>query len=157
MRVRALVVRVGLVAGMALLAAACGGSGGDDEPSQPAATTAATAAAAGSSQACADAGSLRTALDELDRIEPEDAGKSGIQAALDKVRTRLDALKASGGDRWGTQIGAFDTAVAGFQTVVAGVDDDDDVLRSVPGIVSSLEKVDSTWTALDGELKRACP
>jgi hypothetical protein len=143
---------------VALLAAACGGSGGNDEPAQPAApaTTAATTAAAGSSQACADAASLRSAMDELDNIEPENATKESFQAAMTKVRTNLAALKASGGDRWGTQIDAFDTAVAGFQTLVAQTDNDH-LLRDAPRILDSLEKVDSSWNALDGELERACP
>jgi hypothetical protein len=38
---------------------------------------------------------------ELDQLDPPEAGKAGTQAALQKVRDNLTALKASAGTEWG--------------------------------------------------------
>jgi hypothetical protein len=87
--------RLLLLALLCLAAAACGGSGNDSPSAAPATTAAATTTSAAASQACADAAALRSSLGELDRLDPADAGKAGMQAALQKVRTNLAALKTS--------------------------------------------------------------
>ena len=146
--------RLLLLAIVCLAAAACGGSG-DDAPSAAPATTAA-AATTTASPACADAAALRSSLDELDRLDPPDAGKAGMQAALQKVRTNLAALKTSAAGQWGSQVTELDGAIDAFQTTIAGVDGDR-LLADLPTIVGDLERIDNAWTALDQQIKTECP
>ena len=147
--------RILLLALVCLAAAACGGSGDDTPSAAPAPTTAPTTSAA-ASPACADAAALRSSLDELDRLDPPDAGKAGMQAALQKVRTNLAALKSSAAGQWGSQVTELDSAIDAFQTTIAGVDGDR-LLADLPTILGDLERIDSAWTALDQQIKTDCP
>ena len=144
-----------LLAAMVCLAAACGGSGNDAPGAAPATTVAATATTAAASQACGDAAALRASVAELDRLDPPDAGKAGMQAALEKVRASLAALKASAGSQWGAQVTALDGAIEAFQATIAGVDGDR-LLADLPTIVGDLERIDTAWTALDQQIERDC-
>ena len=146
--------RLLLLAIVCLAAAACGGSG-DDAPSAAPATTAAATTTAAASPACADAAALRSSLDELDRLDPPDAGKAGMQAALQKVRDNLTALKASAGTEWGSQVTELDGAINAFQATIAGVDGDS-LLGSLPAIVADLERIDTAWSALDQQIQQTC-
>jgi hypothetical protein len=128
--------------------AACGGSG-DDAPDAAPATTAAA------SPACADAAALKASVAELDQLDPPEAGKAGTQAALQKVRDNLTALKASAGAEWGSQVTELDGAINAFQTTIAGVDGDS-LLGSLPAIVADLERIDTAWTALDQQIQQTC-
>ena len=148
--------RLLLLALVCLAAAACGGSGDDSPSAAPATTTATTtSAAAAASPACADAAALRSSLDELDRLDPPDAGKAGMQAALQKVRTNLAALKTSAAGQWGSQVTELDGAIDAFQTTIAGVDGDS-LLADLPTIVGDLQRIDNAWTALDQQIKTDC-
>ena len=144
-----------LLAAMVCLATACGGSGNDAPGAAPATTVAATATTAAASQACGDAAALRASVAELDRLDPPDAGKAGMQAALEKVRASLAALKASAGSQWGSQVTALDGAIEAFQATIAGVDGDR-LLADLPTIVGDLERIDTAWTALDQQIERDC-
>jgi hypothetical protein len=85
------------------MAAACGGSGDDNSGAAPATTTtAATTSTAAASQACADAAALKASMAELDQLDPPQAGKAGIQAALDKVQANLAALRGGATGQWGS-------------------------------------------------------
>jgi hypothetical protein len=134
--------------------AACGGSG-DDAPDAAPATTAASGTTAAASPACADAAALKASVAELDQLDPPEAGKAGTQAALQKVRDNLTALKASGGAEWGSQVAELDGAVNAFQATIAGVDGDS-LLGSLPAIVADLERIDTAWTALDQQIEQTC-
>jgi hypothetical protein len=149
--------RLLLLAMVCLVTAACGGSG-DDTTSGAASTTAATTASAttaAASQACADAAALKASVAELDQLDPPQAGKAGIQAALDKVRANLAALKASAKGQWSSQITELDGAVEALKTTIAGVDGDG-LLSAVPTIVSDLKRIDTAWTALDQQIDHDC-
>ena len=113
--------RLLLLATICLVAAACGSSGDEATGTAPTTTTA-SATTAAASQACADAAALKASVAELDQLDPPQAGKAGIQAALEKVSTNLAALKASGGSQWSSQITELDGAVEALKTTVAGVD-----------------------------------
>jgi hypothetical protein len=126
--------------------AACGGSGAPD---------AAPATTAAASPACADAAALKASVAELDQLDPPEAGKAGTQAALQKVRDNLTALKASAGAEWGSQVTELDGAINAFQTTIAGVDGDS-LLGSLPAIVADLERIDTAWTALDQQIQQTC-
>jgi hypothetical protein len=140
-----------LLATLACLAvAACGGSGDDTGSAAPS-----TSAAAAGTTACADAAALKASVAELDQLDPPEAGKAGTLAALQKVRDNLTALKASAGTQWGAQVTALDGAIDGFQATVAGIDGDS-LLGDLPAIVGDLERIDTAWTALEGQIDQAC-
>jgi hypothetical protein len=143
-----------LLLAVVCLAAACGGSGGGSGGAAPA-TTAASGTTAAASQACADAAALKASLAELDQLDPRQAGKAGVQAALDKVTTDLAALRASGKGQWGSRIAELDGAVQALKTTVAGVNSDS-LMSAVPTIVSDLRRVDTAWTALQQQIDRDC-
>jgi hypothetical protein len=135
--------------------AACGGSGDDAPDAAPATTAAASGTTAAASPACADAAALKASVAELDQLDPPEAGKAGIQAALQKVRDNLTALKASAGTEWGSQVTELDGAINAFQATIAGVDGDS-LLGSLPAIVADLERIDTAWTALDQQIQQTC-
>ena len=144
-----LLVMVGLVA------AACGGSGDDSSGAAPTTTTAASGTTAAASQACADAAALKASMAELDQLDPAEAGKAGIQAALDKVQANLAALRGSATGQWGSQLTELDGAVQALKTTIAGLDGNS-VLSAVPTIVSDLKRIDTAWTALQQQIDQDC-
>jgi len=149
--------RLLLLAMVCLVATACGNSGDDTTGAAPATTSTTTVSAttAAASQACADAAALKASVAELDQLDPPQAGKAGIQAALDKVRTNLAALKASARGQWSSQLTELDGAVEALKTTIDGVDGDS-LLSSVPTIVSDLQRIDTAWTALQQQIDRDC-
>ena len=148
--------RLLLLALLCLAAAACGGSGDEPSTAAPATTaTTATTTTAAASQACADAAALKASVAELDRLDPPAAGKAGIQAALEKVRTDLAALRSSAASQWGTEVGELDSAVNALQTTVSGVDGNG-LLSALPAIVNDLERIDGAWTALEQRIDQDC-
>jgi hypothetical protein len=146
-----------LLLALVCLVAACGGSGDDSPAATPdaATTTAAATGTTAASQACADAAALKTSVNELDQLDPPEAGKAGTLTALQKVRDSLAALKASAGSQWGSQVTELDGAINAFQATVAGVDGDS-LLSALPTIVGDLERIDTAWTALDGQIQQTC-
>jgi hypothetical protein len=140
-----------------LVAAACGGSGDNTSGAAPTTTTttAASGTTAAASQACADAAALKASMAELDQLDPPSAGKAGIQAALDKVRTNLAALKTSANSQWGSQITELDGAVEALKTTIAGISGDS-LASDLPTIVSDLQRIDTAWTALQQQIDQDC-
>jgi hypothetical protein len=138
-----------------LVAAACGGSGDDTGGAAPAITTTTSGTTAAASQACADAAALKASVAELDQLDPAEAGKAGIQAALDKVQANLAALRGSATSQWGSQLTELDGAVQALKTTIAGIDGDS-LLSAVPTIVSDLKRIDTAWTALQQQIDRDC-
>jgi hypothetical protein len=150
--------RLLLLAMVCLVAAACGGSGDNSGGAAPASTTTTTAASgttAAASQACADAAALKASVNELDQIDPKTAGKAGIEAALDKIRTNLAALKTSARSQWGSQVTELDGAVEALKTTIAGVNDNN-LLSVLPTIASELKRIDTAWTALRQKVDQDC-
>ena len=144
-----------LLAMVCLVAAACGGSGDNTSGAAPATTTAASGTTAAASQACADAAALKASMAELDQLDPPSAGKAGIQAALDKVRTNLAALKTSANSQWGSQITELDGALAALKTTIDGTSGDS-LVSALPTIVSDLARIDTAWTALQQQIDQDC-
>ena len=147
--------RLLLLATVCLAAAACGGSGDGTSGATSATTAAASGTTAAASQACADAAALKASMAELDQLDPPEAGKAGIQDALEKVRTNLAALKTSGKDQWGSQITELDGAVEVLKTTIDGISGDS-LLSAVPTIVSDLGRIDTAWTGLQQQIDQAC-
>lgn len=153
--------RLLLAALVCLVAAACGGSGNDTTgaaattTSSTTTTTTAGGTTAAASQACADAAALKASVAELDQLDPAQAGKAGIQAALDKVQANLAALRGSATGQWGSQISELDADVQALKTTIAGVDGNS-LLSAVPTIVSDLKRIDTAWTALQQQIDKDC-
>jgi hypothetical protein len=145
-----------LLLAMVCLAAACGGSG-DDTSSAAAATTttAASGTTAAASQACADAAALKASMAELDGLDPPEASKAGIQAAVEKVRTNLAALKTSAKSQWSSQITELDGAVEAVKTTIAGISGDS-LASALPTVLSDLQRLDIAWTALQQQVDQDC-
>jgi hypothetical protein len=147
-------VRLLLFAVVCLVPAACGNSGDNTSGAAPATTTA-SATTAAASQACADAAALKASMAELDQLDPANAGKAGIQAALDKVRTNLAALKSSAKSQWSSQITELDGALEDLKATTAGINEDN-LLSTLPAIVNDLKRVDAAWTALQQQIDQDC-
>jgi hypothetical protein len=137
-----------------LLVPGCG-SAGDDTSGAASTTTMASTTTAAASQACADAAALKASVADLDQLDPAQAGKAGIQAALDKVQTNLATLKTSARSQWGSQITELDSAVGALKTTIAGIDGNS-LLSALPTIVSNLKRIDTAWTALDQQIDQDC-
>ena len=148
-------VRLLLLILVSLVATACGGSGNDTGGGAPATTSTAATSTTTASQACADAAALKASVAELDQLDPPQAGKAGIQAALDKVQANLAALKASARSQWGSQLTELDGAVQALKTTLGGVDGNS-LLSAVPTIVSDLKRIDTAWTALQQQIDQDC-
>jgi hypothetical protein len=140
---------------VSLVAAACGGSGNDTGGAAPATTTTAATSTTAASQACADAAALKASMAELDQLDPPQAGKAGIQAALDKVQANLATLRGSARSQWGSQLSELDGAVQALKTTLGGVDGNS-LLSAVPTIVSDLKRIDTAWTALQQQIDQDC-
>jgi hypothetical protein len=149
-----IVARFLLLAMVCLLAPACGDSGDGTSGAAPA-TTAASATTAAASQACADAAALKASMAELDQLDPPSAGKAGIQAALDKVRTNLAALRGSATGQWSSQLTELDSAVEALKTTIAGITSDN-LASALPTVVSDLQRIDTAWTTLQQQIDQDC-
>jgi Zn-dependent oligopeptidase len=148
-------VRILLLAMVCLVPAACGGSDDNNTSGAAPATSTATVTTSAASPACADAAALKASMAELDQIDPAKDGKAGIQAALDKVRTNLQALKTSAKSEWSSQITALDSALEGLKTTITGINGDN-VLSAVPAIVDDLKQIDASWTTLEQQIEQDC-
>jgi hypothetical protein len=144
-----------LLLAMVCLAAACGGSGDDTSGTAATTTTAASATTAAASPACADAAALKASVAELDGLDPPEAGKAGIQAALEKVSTNLAALKTSAKSRWSSQLTELDSAVEAVKTTIAGISGDS-LASALPTVLSDLQRLDTAWTALQQQVDQDC-
>ena len=151
----ALSARLSLFVLVCLAVAGCGGAGDDAGGPAPATTTSASGTTAAASQACADAAALKASVAELDQLDPPQAGKAGIQAALDKVQADLAALRGSATGQWGSQITELDGAVAALKATIATVDGSS-LVSVVPAIVGDLERIDTAWTALQQQIDQDC-
>jgi hypothetical protein len=139
-----------------LVVTACGGSGGDTATGTSTTRDTAGTAAAVPATACRDAAALKASVADLDRMDVPKAGRAGLQAALQDIRSRLGTLKGSAGDQWATQINELDGAVQVFQTTVGSVNSDN-VLNDLPAKIQNLERIDQSWTSLEREIDQSCP
>ena len=139
------------------LAAACGGSGGDTggAAASTTKTTAASGTTAAVSPACADAAALKASMAELDGLDPPEAGKAGIQAAVEKVSTNLAALKTSAKSQWSSQLTELEGAVEALKTTIAGISGDS-LASALPAVLSDLQRIDIAWTALLQQVDQDC-
>jgi|GEM_PF-1156211 len=147
--------RLLLLAMVCLVVGACGGSGDDTSGTAAATTTAASGTTTAASQACTDAAALKASVAELDGLDPPEAGKAGIQAALEKVSTNLAALKTSAKSQWSSQITELDGALEAVKTTIAGISGDS-LASALPTVLSDLQRLDTAWTALQQQVDQDC-
>jgi hypothetical protein len=147
--------RLLLLAMVCLVVGACGGSGDDTSGTAAATTTAASGTTTAASQACTDAAALKASVAELDGLDPPEAGKAGIQAALEKVSTNLAALKTSAKSQWSSQITELDGALEAVKTTIAGISGDS-LASALPTVLSDLQRLDTAWTALQQQIDQDC-
>jgi hypothetical protein len=144
-----------LLLAMICLAAACGDSSDDTSGAAAATTTAASGTTAAASPACADAAALKASMAELDGLDPPEAGKAGIQAALERVSTNLAALKTSAKSQWSSQLTELEGAVEALKTTIAGINSDS-LASALPTVLSDLQRIDIAWTALLQQVDQDC-
>ena len=89
------------------------------------------------------------------RARPAQAGKAGIQAALEKVSTNLAALKTSAKSQWSSQLTELDSALEALKTTIAGISGDS-LASALPTVVSDLQRLDIAWTALLQQVDQDC-
>jgi hypothetical protein len=148
--------RLLLLAMVCFAGAACGSSGDDTSGAAPATTsTTVSGTTVAAAQACADAAALKASVAELDQLDPPEAGKAGIQAALDKVSANLAALRGSATAQWGSQLTELNGAVEALKTTIAGISGDS-LASDLPTIVSDLRRIDTAWTALRQQIDQDC-
>jgi hypothetical protein len=92
---------------------------------------------------------------KLDQLDPREAGKAGIQAALSDVRTNLAALRTSAKSQWSSQITELDSALQALKATIAGINGDN-LLPVLPTVVNDLKRIDAGWTALQQQIDRDC-
>ena len=80
---------------------------------------------------------------------------SGQTAALKKVRTNLAALKTSAKSQWSSQITELDSALEALKSTIAGINGDN-LLSTLPTIVSDLKRIDTAWNALQQQIDQDC-
>jgi hypothetical protein len=148
---------VGLL-GLLFLACFVTGCGESSDSTNTATSTQATAGAAANAPtvACRDAAALKASVTQLDQLDVPKAGRAGLQAAVQDVRSRLATLRESAGNQWAAQIAELDGAVQVFQTTVASVNSDN-VLDDLPAKIRNLEQIDQAWTRLESEIDQTCP
>ena len=134
-----------------LVVAACGGSG-DDTGSAASVTTAATTTTAAASPACADAAALKASVAELTSSTLPDAGKTGTWPPPEG-QGQPDRAQGQRRDRVGPQVQELDAAINEFQTTLSGVSGDS-LVGDLPTIVSDLKRIDTAWTALEGQINQ---
>jgi hypothetical protein len=153
-----------LGAGCLVVIAGCSGSG-DNTPraaetmtATASVTTTATASetTSATTQACADAAALKESADYLDQLNPREVGKTGVQAALQEARTRLEAVKVSSGGQWDGQVSELEAALDALDEAVAAVGGGN-LLTQLPTIINRAEQLEQAWTSLEQEIDRACP
>jgi hypothetical protein len=150
MRSRHLMVTLVSIALCSVLGA-CGNdsptSADTPSPTAKAASPQATSTA-GNAELCAQRDALESSLRELTNINVVASGTSGIQEALTKVRTNLQALRTTARDQYRDQTQALDDALQQLETAVTNVDS-----GGVAPVVSAAAAVATSGQALLDSLR----
>ena len=127
---------------VALLLAACS----DDSDSSSSTTEApATTAAPTTTVAdtCADSEALQTSVAALQDVDVVAEGTDGLTAAVDQVKTDLEAFGSSAGEELQPDVEALQTSVDSLETAIAGFDTD-----GAAPVVAAVTAVTESATAL---------
>ncbi len=146
MKLRSLIA-VGAMAAMAV--AGCSSS-------SKSSSSTSTTAAAGKAAVCTARASLKDSVQALANPAVLTGGKSGVQSALDTVKTNLDAVSSAAGDTYKPQVEAVKSAVSGLQTAVSNIGSGSPT-QTLQAVGTAITKVGTTSATLVTTLKTACP
>jgi len=109
-------------------------------------TTAATAA-------CQSVANLKTSISELAKPATLAGGKSGIQSALDSVKTNLDDVKSTLQSSDKPKLDAFQSSISDLQTALGNMNG----LSGLSAVTSAATNVVQSGQDLLNALKAGCP
>jgi hypothetical protein len=105
--------------------------------------TGGTASPTGSEQLCADYDALKSSIEDLKNVDIVKSGTSGLQAAVDKVETSLQSLRASAAGEAKNQIQAVEDSLKELETAISNVSSGGEA-----AVVTAATKVVSSGNAL---------
>ena len=105
--------------------------------------TGGTASPTGSEQLCADRDAFKSSIEDLKNVDIVKSGTSGLQAAVDKVKTNLQALRTSAADEAKDQVKAVEDSLKELETAVKNVSSGGEA-----AVVTAAAKVVSSGNAL---------
>ena len=146
------------LAGVVLLCALLVGCGDDTSStsssapttgaSTQATATGGTASPTGSDQLCADYNAFKSSIEDLKNVDIIKSGTSGLQAAVDKVKTSLQALRTSAASDAKDEIQAVEDSLKELETAIKNVSSGGE-----RAVVTAVAKVVSTGSALEQSLQ----
>ena len=113
--------------------------------------TGGTASPTGSEQLCADYDAFKSSIEDLKNVDIVKSGTSGLQAAVDKVKTSLQSLRTSAADEAKDQIQAVEDSLKDLETAISNVSSGGEaavvtaaatVVSSGSALVQSLQDID---------------
>ena len=105
--------------------------------------TGGTASPTGSEQLCADYNAFKSSIEDLKNVDVVKSGTSGLQAAVDKVKTDLQALRSSAAGEAEDQIKAVEDSLNDLETAISNVSSGGEA-----AVVTAAAKVVSSGSAL---------
>jgi hypothetical protein len=105
--------------------------------------TGGTASPTGSEQLCADYDAFKSSIEDLKNVDIVKSGTSGLQAAVDKVKTNLQALRTSAAGEAKDQIQAVEDSLEELETAISNVGSGGEA-----AVVTAAAKVVSSGSAL---------
>jgi hypothetical protein len=113
--------------------------------------TGGTASPTGSEQLCADYNAFKSSIEDLKNVDIVKSGTSGLQAAVDKVKTSLQSLRTSAAGDAKDQIQAVEDSLKDLETAISNVSSGGEaavvtaaatVVSSGSALVQSLQDID---------------
>ena len=113
--------------------------------------TGGTASPTGSEQLCADYDAFKSSIEDLKNVDIVKSGTSGLQAAVDKVKTSLQSLRTSAAGQAKDQIQAVEDSLKDLETAISNVSSGGEaavvtaaatVVSSGSALVQSLQDID---------------
>jgi hypothetical protein len=110
-----------------------------------------TASPTGSEQLCADYTAFKSSIEDLKNVDIVKSGTSGLQAAVDKVKTSLQSLRTSAAGQAEDQIKAVEDSLKDLETAISNVSSGGEaavvtaaatVVSSGGALVQSLQDID---------------
>jgi hypothetical protein len=96
-----------------------------------------------SAELCAQRDALRSSIDDLKNLNIVQAGASGVQDALTKVKDDLEGVQQAAGDDLKPQVQAFKDALSNLETAVKDIGS-----GGASAAISALEDVGTTGNDL---------
>jgi archaellin len=149
MQVKVLVAACAIVA---MIGVGCSSSSKSSSTSSNTTTT----VGSGKEPVCVARANLKKSVTALADPSLLTSGKSGIQSALDTVKTDLDAVATSAGDVYKPDADAVRSAVDDLQTAVSNLGDGS-ATQNLQAVGTAITKVGSTAATLISSLQAACP